>query len=205
MAISWCRCEESHHLCASTQEVGASDGHGAHQEGSGGSGLRDASLPSVLPKIQSGTALHAGHGDSLHLQVLEPPRWLSHAQVALSMTSLPASSGITCGLKVTLPPTMPNGERRRRRTRWSGKRTLSRTWWSVGTARSTTSALWASAGTRCPTSWSWTHRCGHFTSLLTMLMLIAERWDRSLKRQDNCRYPVHPESTSEPVSCRSTT
>lgn len=98
------------------------------------------------------------------------------------MTSLPVPSGITCGLKVTLPPTMPNGERRPRRTRWSGNRTLSRTWWFVGTVRSTTSALWASAGTRCPTSWSWTHRyvCGNLTSLLIMLVRTPPNPDQTL-------------------------
>lgn len=53
---------------------------------------------------------------------------------------------------------MPNGEQPPPPIRWSGSRTLNRTLWWDETVRSTTSALWALAGTRCPISWSWMHR-----------------------------------------------
>lgn len=43
--------------------------------------------------------------------------------------SLPASPGIMCGPKVTLLPTMPNGEQPPHLIKSSGSRTLNRTLW----------------------------------------------------------------------------
>lgn len=84
-------------------------------------------------------------------------RWSEERKVQ-QKTRLPSLSGITCGPKVTLLPTMPNGEQPPHRIRWSGSRTSNRTSWWDETVPSTTSASWASAGTKCPTSWSWMHR-----------------------------------------------
>uniref|UniRef100_A0A8C4M505 LARGE xylosyl- and glucuronyltransferase 2 n=1 Tax=Equus asinus TaxID=9793 RepID=A0A8C4M505_EQUAS len=77
------------------------------------------------------------------------PRWTLALSTPLGTTSGPA---------VTRPRTMPAGGRLRPRTGCSGPPTTSPTWWCQETVPATTPALWALAGTRWPTSWSWMHR-----------------------------------------------
>lgn len=55
------------------QEVGRPAGPGQHQEGDDRAGLRDATLPPLLPQVESRAAVHAGHGDTFHFQVSCPP------------------------------------------------------------------------------------------------------------------------------------
>nr|XP_040140371.1 LARGE xylosyl- and glucuronyltransferase 2 isoform X2 [Ictidomys tridecemlineatus] len=64
-------------------------------------------------------------------------------------------SGTTSGPRGTHPRTMPAGGRLRRHTGCNGQLTMSPMWWCHVTVRAMTLALWALAGTRWPTLWSW--------------------------------------------------
>lgn len=126
----------------------------APQEGSSHrAGVRDPALPPDLPQIQSRTALHAGHGLPLHLQVgLELPHHPrgSHIQfcthvpwgcgaarsedlsfqgaAAFPGVSLPSLlTGTTCGQKAMPRRTTPSGGQPRCRTAWRGSQTSSLT------------------------------------------------------------------------------
>lgn len=56
----------------SWQEVCHPAGPRQFQEGDDRPRVRDAALPALLPQVQGGAAVDAGHGDSLHLQVSGP-------------------------------------------------------------------------------------------------------------------------------------
>lgn len=56
----------------SLQEVCHPAGPRQHQESDDRPRVRDAALPALLPQVQGGAAVDAGHGDTLHLQVSAP-------------------------------------------------------------------------------------------------------------------------------------
>lgn len=64
----------------SWQEVCHPAGPCQFQEGDDRPRVRDAALPALLPQVQGGAAVDAGHGDSLHLQVSGPHAGLWGAQ-----------------------------------------------------------------------------------------------------------------------------
>jgi len=66
------------------QELHPAAGAAPEEGSSHRAGVRDPALPLDLPQIQSGAALHAGHGLPLHLQVGTGPAPPSSRAVALS-------------------------------------------------------------------------------------------------------------------------
>nr|XP_035118343.2 xylosyl- and glucuronyltransferase LARGE2 isoform X2 [Callithrix jacchus] len=70
----------------------------------------------------------------------------------------PCCTGTTSGPAATHPQTMPAGGRLRPHTVCSGWPTMNPMWWCHVTVPAMTLDLWASAGTRWPTSWSWMPR-----------------------------------------------
>ncbi|XP_054223609.1 xylosyl- and glucuronyltransferase LARGE2 isoform X13 [Homo sapiens] len=71
------------------------------------------------------------------------------------MRALSTPSGTTSGPEATHPQTMPAGGRLRPRTVCNGRPTMNPTWWCHETVPAMILALWASAGTKWPTLWSW--------------------------------------------------
>ncbi|XP_054223600.1 xylosyl- and glucuronyltransferase LARGE2 isoform X4 [Homo sapiens] len=76
------------------------------------------------------------------------------------MRALSTPSGTTSGPEATHPQTMPAGGRLRPRTVCNGRPTMNPTWWCHETVPAMILALWASAGTKWPTLWSWMPRPG---------------------------------------------
>ncbi|XP_045226385.2 xylosyl- and glucuronyltransferase LARGE2 isoform X3 [Macaca fascicularis] len=74
------------------------------------------------------------------------------------MWALSTPSGTTSGPGATHPQTMPAGGKLRPRTVYNGRPTMNPTWWCHVTVPAMTLALWASAGTRWLTLWSWMPR-----------------------------------------------
>ncbi|XP_017713674.1 PREDICTED: glycosyltransferase-like protein LARGE2 isoform X2 [Rhinopithecus bieti] len=74
------------------------------------------------------------------------------------MWALSTPSGTTSGPGATHPQTMPAGGKLRPRTVCNGRPTMNPTWWCRVTVPAMTLALWASAGTRWLTLWSWMPR-----------------------------------------------
>ncbi|XP_047282302.1 xylosyl- and glucuronyltransferase LARGE2 isoform X9 [Homo sapiens] len=74
------------------------------------------------------------------------------------MRALSTPSGTTSGPEATHPQTMPAGGRLRPRTVCNGRPTMNPTWWCHETVPAMILALWASAGTKWPTLWSWMPR-----------------------------------------------
>ncbi|KAL4697463.1 hypothetical protein H8959_003161 [Pygathrix nigripes] len=74
------------------------------------------------------------------------------------MWALSTPSGTTSGPRATHPQTMPAGGKLRPRTVCNGRPTMNPTWWCRVTVPAMTLALWASAGTRWLTLWSWMPR-----------------------------------------------
>nr|XP_014969882.2 LARGE xylosyl- and glucuronyltransferase 2 isoform X1 [Macaca mulatta] len=74
------------------------------------------------------------------------------------MWALSTPSGTTSGPGATHPQTMPAGGKLRPRTVYNGRPTMNPMWWCHVTVPAMTLALWALAGTRWLTLWSWMPR-----------------------------------------------
>ncbi|XP_017384820.1 LARGE xylosyl- and glucuronyltransferase 2 isoform X4 [Cebus imitator] len=104
--------------------------------------------------------------ETLHYRFSFPPSKVellalldAGALYTFSLASIrPCRTGTTSGPGATHPQTMPAGGRLRPHTVCSGWPTMNPMWWCHVTVPAMTLDLWASAGTRWPTSWSWMPR-----------------------------------------------